>query len=177
MENDEGGGGRAGRLGAYLADLASVLGDARRFAAMVSYCTGLLLPSERKSVEPIAALTAPKRTAAQHQSLLHFVGQGDWSDNAVMERIQAYTIPRIEAHGAISAWIVDDTGFPKKVSIRSVSHGNIADNSASRTIVRSQFRCRSPTITRVYRSSIDCTCRNRGPMTMHGGRKRACPKI
>jgi len=114
MENDEGGSGRAGRLGAYLADLGSVLCDARRFAAMVSYCTGLLLPSERKSVEPIAALTAPKRTAAQHQSLLHFVGQGDWSDDAVLERVQAYTIPRIEAHGAISAWIVDDTGFPKK---------------------------------------------------------------
>src|SRR5262245_61511391 len=94
---------RSRRLAAYLANLASVLGDGRRFAAMVSYCTGLLLPSERKSVEPIAALTAPKRTAAQHQSLLHFVGQGDWSDTAVMERIQAYTIPRIEAHGAILA--------------------------------------------------------------------------
>jgi len=81
---------------------------------MVSYCTGLLLPSERKSVEPMAALTAPTRTAAQHQSLLHFVGQGDWSDEAVMERIRAHAIPPIEAHGAISAWIVDDTGFPKK---------------------------------------------------------------
>jgi SRSO17 transposase len=149
MENDEGGGGRAGRLAAYLADLASVLGDARRFAAMVSYCTGLLLPSERKSVEPIAALTAPKRTAALHQSSLHFVGQGDWSDDAVMERIRAYTMPRMEAHGAISAWIVDDTGFPKKASTRSASHRNIADNWASRTIVRSQFHCRLPMITRV----------------------------
>jgi SRSO17 transposase len=114
MENDEGGGGRAGRFAAYLADLASVLGDARRIAAMISYCTGLLLPSERKSVEPIAALTAPARTAAQHQSLLHFVGQGDWSDGAVMERIRAYAVPKIEVHGAISAWIIDDTGFPKK---------------------------------------------------------------
>jgi SRSO17 transposase len=114
MENDDGGGSRAGRFTAFLGDLASVLGDARRCAAMFSYCTGLLLPSERKSVEPIAALTAPRRTAAQHQSLLHFVGQGDWSDDAVMERIRAYTIPRIEAHGAISAWIIDDTGFPKK---------------------------------------------------------------
>jgi SRSO17 transposase len=114
MEDEESGGGRAGRFAAYLADLASVLGDARRYAAMISYCTGLLLPSERKSVEPIAALTAPARTAAQHQSLLHFVGQGDWSDDAVIERIRTYTIPRIEAHGAISAWIVDDTGFPKK---------------------------------------------------------------
>ena len=114
MGKDEGGGGRAERFAAYLADLASVLGDGRRIAAMISYCTGLLLPSERKSVEPIAALTAPARTAAQHQSLLHFVGQGDWSDAAVMERIRAHAIPNIEVHGAISAWIVDDTGFPKK---------------------------------------------------------------
>jgi SRSO17 transposase len=114
MGNDDGGGGRAGRFAAYLADLAGVLGDARRCGAMISYCTGLLLPSERKSVETMAALTAPTRTAAQHQSLLHFVGQGDWSDDAVMERIRAYTIPHIETHGAISAWIIDDTGFPKK---------------------------------------------------------------
>jgi SRSO17 transposase len=64
----------------YLVHLAGVLGDPRRYAAMVSYCTGLLLPSERKSVEPMAAVTAPMRTAAQHQSLLYFVGQGDWSD-------------------------------------------------------------------------------------------------
>ena len=113
MQNDDWG-GRARRFAAYLADLASVLGDPRRYAAMINYCTGLLLPSERKSVEPIAAVTAPTRTAAQHQSLLHFVGQGDWSDKAVLERIRAYTIPHIETHGAISAWIIDDTSFPKK---------------------------------------------------------------
>lgn len=107
-------GGRAERLAAYLADLASVLGDARRNGPMISYCTGLLLPADRKSVEPMAAMTAPTRTAAQHQSMLHFVGQGDWSDQAVMGRIRAHAIPRITAHGAISAWIIDDTGFPKK---------------------------------------------------------------
>ena len=113
MRNDDHG-GRAKRFAAYLADLASVLGDPRRYAAMINYCTGLLLPSERKSVEPIAAVTAPNRTAAQHQSLLHFVGQGDWSDEAVLERIRGYTIPYIETNGAISAWIIDDTSFPKK---------------------------------------------------------------
>src|SRR6516164_8883073 len=104
QNNDRGGRGR--RFAAYLADLASVLGDPRRFAAMVNYCTGLLLPAERKSVEPMVAVTAPTRTAAQHQSLLHFVGQGDWSDDAVLERVRSYTIPHIEMHGAISAWII-----------------------------------------------------------------------
>lgn len=106
--------GRAGRFAAYVGDLASVLGDARRMAPLLSYCTGLLLPAERKSVEPMAAMTAPTRTGAQHQSMLHFVGQGDWSDAAVLERIRAHALPRMQTHGAISAWIIDDTAFPKK---------------------------------------------------------------
>ena len=113
MDHDNGD-SRTTRFAAYLGDLASVLGDGRRVGPLTSYCTGLLLPAERKSVEPMAALTAPDRTPAQHQSMLHFVGQGDWSDAAVLERIRAHVLPRIQARGAISAWIIDDTGFPKK---------------------------------------------------------------
>ena len=52
-----------------------MIGHADRVGPLRDYCTGLLLPGERKSVEPMAAQTAPARTAAQHQSLLHFVGQ------------------------------------------------------------------------------------------------------
>jgi SRSO17 transposase len=107
-------GARAERFAAYIDELAAVLGDPRRRGPMSSYCTGLLMPADRKSVEPMAALTAPERTAAQHQSLLHFVGIGDWSDDAVMGKVRDHVVPRIEMHGAISAWIVDDTGFPKK---------------------------------------------------------------
>ncbi len=113
MDQDDSG-ARAERFAAYLADLAGVLGDARRHGPLTSYCTGLLMPADRKSVEPMAALTAPERTAAQHQSMLHFVGQGDWSDDAVLQQIRAHVVPAISSHGAISAWIVDDTGFPKK---------------------------------------------------------------
>ncbi len=75
---------------------------------------GLMLPAERKSVEPMAAMTAPTRTAAQHQSLLHFVGQAPWSDQAVLDKVREMVLPSIERHGAIEAWIIDDTGFPKK---------------------------------------------------------------
>ena len=107
-------GARAERFVAYVDDLASVLGDPRRHGPMASYCTGLLMPADRKSVEPMAAMTAPERTAAQHQSLLHFVGKGEWSDHAVMAKVRAHVVPQIETHGAISAWIIDDTGFPKK---------------------------------------------------------------
>jgi SRSO17 transposase len=113
MEQDASG-ARAERFAAYIDDLAGVVGDRRRHRAMSSYCTGLLMPADRKSVEPMAAVTAPERTAAQHQSLLHFVGQGDWSDADVLAKVREHVVPRIEAHGAISAWIVDDTGFPKK---------------------------------------------------------------
>ena len=105
---------RAERFAAYIREIASVLGDPRRHGPMTSYCTGLLMPADRKSVEPMAAMTAPERTAAQHQSLLHFVGQGDWSDEAVLAKVREQVVPKIETHGAVLAWIIDDTGFPKK---------------------------------------------------------------
>jgi len=62
------------RFAAFIDALASVIGHADRAAPLRDYCTGLLMPAERKSVEPMAAVTAPSRVAAQHQSLLHFVG-------------------------------------------------------------------------------------------------------
>lgn len=67
-----------------------------------------------QSVEPMAAITAPDRTAAQHQSLLHFVPQGDWSDQQVLAKVRELVLPSSERHGEIEAWIIDDTGFPKK---------------------------------------------------------------
>jgi SRSO17 transposase len=46
--------------------------------------------------------------------LLHFVGQGDWSDQQVLAKVREMVLPDIERHGPIEAWIIDDTGFPKK---------------------------------------------------------------
>jgi SRSO17 transposase len=73
-----------------------------------------MLPLERKSVEPMAAKTAPARTSAKHQSLLHFVGQGQWSDEKLLAKVRELVLPGIERHGAIRAWIFDDTSFPKQ---------------------------------------------------------------
>jgi SRSO17 transposase len=101
------------RFSAYLDGLSSVIGRVSRVGPLRDYCTGLLLPGGRKSVEPIAAVTAPARVAAQHQSLLHFVAQGGWSDAAVLAKVREMVLPKIERHGAIAAWIIDDTGFPK----------------------------------------------------------------
>lgn len=91
-----------------------VIGHADRARPLRDYCLGLMMPCERKSVEPMAAVTAPERTAAQHQSLLHFVGEGRWSDEMVLAKVREMVLPEIERHGPIEAWIIDDTGFPKK---------------------------------------------------------------
>src|SRR5215213_4784955 len=105
---------RLERFGAYVEALAEVIGHADRMEPLRDYCRGLLLPGERKSVEPIAAVTAPARVSAKPQSLLHFVANAPWSDERVLSRIQELTLPLIEGSGAIEAWIIDDTGFPKK---------------------------------------------------------------
>src|SRR5271166_2562316 len=102
------------RFSAYVEGLMSVIGHADRAKPLRDYCVGLLMPCARKSVEPMAAITAPERTAAQHQSLLHFVGEGRWSDAKVLAKVREMVLPRIERHGPIEAWIIDDTGFPKQ---------------------------------------------------------------
>jgi SRSO17 transposase len=101
-------------FGKYLAGLTLVIGHSDRANPLRDYCVGLMMPVERKSVEPMAAVTAPERTAAQHQSLLHFVGQAPWSDGKVLAKVREMVLPAMERHGAIEAWIIDDTGFPKK---------------------------------------------------------------
>jgi SRSO17 transposase len=103
----------AARFAAYVQGLSSVLGHADRNGPLRDYCTGLILPGERKSVEPMAARTAPARTAAQHQSLLHFVGVATWSDEKVLAKVRELVLPAIEKDGPIEAWIIDDTGLPK----------------------------------------------------------------
>ncbi len=102
------------RFERYVEALASVIGHADRAGPLRDYCTGLLLPCARKSVEPMAAALEPERTAAKHQSLLHFVGQAAWSDEKVLAKTRALTLPAMTRSGPIRAWIVDDTAFPKK---------------------------------------------------------------
>src|ERR1700676_1962521 len=104
----------ASRFEAYVEGLVSVIGHADRARPLRDYCVGLMMPCERKSVEPMAAVTAPERTAAQYQSLLHFVGEGGWSDEKVLAKVREMVLPQIEREGPIQAWIIDDTGFPKK---------------------------------------------------------------
>ncbi|HEV2378417.1 MAG TPA: IS701 family transposase [Terriglobia bacterium] len=94
--------------------LAQAAEHADRKIPLKNYCTGLLLPGERKSVEPMAARLAPGNVRRLHQSLHHLVADAPWSDEAMLRQVRSYVLPAMEKKGPVVAWIVDDTGFPKK---------------------------------------------------------------
>lgn len=101
-----------GEFDAYLERLCGVLGHADRNAGLVDYCRGLMLPIERKSVEPLAAHTDPLHVRSKHQSLHHFVADSDWSDKAVLGEIRDWVVPTLGLEDGCY-WIVDDSGHPK----------------------------------------------------------------
>ena len=102
------------RFTAYLDAVVAVLGHASRTAAARAYCTGLLLPGERKSIEPMAARLAPGRVQAKHQPLHHVVAKAEWDDAALLRAVREQALPAIEQHGPVCYWMVDDTAFPKQ---------------------------------------------------------------
>src|SRR5919205_1255779 len=102
------------RFDDYVERLGDVLGHADRRRPLRAYCTGLLLPGERKSVEPMAARVDPLRVGAAHQSLHHLVAKAAWDDAALLEAVRDHVLPAMLERGPIRAWPVDDTGLPKK---------------------------------------------------------------
>jgi SRSO17 transposase len=72
------------------------------------YLRGLLLPGERKSIEPLAERVAP----GHKQELRHFVSESEWDDEA----IEAVLLEKADAMvgGPDSVLIIDDTALPKK---------------------------------------------------------------
>jgi SRSO17 transposase len=104
----------ADRFAAYVGELASVIGHADRVVPLRDYCTGLLATEGRRSVEPMAAMTSPSEASVQHQRLLHFVNQGEWSDAPVLAKVRALVVPTIARREPIKAWIIDDTSYPKQ---------------------------------------------------------------
>jgi SRSO17 transposase len=107
-------GTRQQRLTRYLHRLAEAAGHADRAVPLKLYCTGLLLPGERKSIEPMAARLAPDNVRRMHQSLHHVVADAAWSDEALLGCVRDYALAAMTKSGAVVAWIVDDTGLPKK---------------------------------------------------------------
>src|SRR4051794_16696224 len=102
------------RLDDYVERLGETIGHADRRGPLRAHATGLLLPGERKSIEPMAARVDPARVGAAHQSLHHFVAKAAWDDAGLLRAVRDYALPAMMEHGPIRAWLVDDTGLPKK---------------------------------------------------------------
>src|SRR6202011_2366838 len=101
----------ASRFVAFVEELTSVIGHADRARPLRDYCAGLLVSEGRRSVDPIAAHTAPAKVSVQHQKLLHFVADAPWSDEAGLANVCEMVLPAIERNGPIEVWIIDDTSF------------------------------------------------------------------
>src|SRR6476620_10291698 len=102
------------RFDSYLDRLAEAVGHADRRGPLEAYLTGLLLPGERKSVEPMAAKVKPRQVSRAHQSMHHFVANAAWDDRAVLAAARDHALAQMERHAPVGAWVVDDTGLPKK---------------------------------------------------------------
>lgn len=102
------------RFDRYVDRLAQAVGHADRRAPLEAYLTGLLLPGERKSVEPMAAKVDPRHVSRAHQSLHHFVANAPWEAHEVLAVARDYALAQLERHAPVGAWVVDDTGLPKK---------------------------------------------------------------
>ena len=114
MANELAPGPQQKRFAAYIEGLAEAAGHADRQMPLKNYCTGLLLPGERKSVEPMAARLGGANVRRMHQSLHHLVADAPWNDEAVLNRCLETVVPAMLRRDSVVAWVVDDTGFPRK---------------------------------------------------------------
>ncbi len=164
------------RLAAYLDSLAQAAGHADRNEPLKGYCKGLLLPLKRKSVEPMAARLAPHNVRRTHQSLHHLVADSPWSDQALLAQVRAWTLPLMKKRGPLVAWVVDDTGIPKKgrhsVGVARQYCGQLGKQencqvAVSRSAASGATVCRSPGAS---------ACPRVGRAIASGGAKPACPR-
>src|SRR5437867_8446088 len=105
---------RAQRFHAYVERLSTALGHRDRHGPLRAYVTGLCLPGDRKSIEPMAARVDPRHARSRHQSMHHFIADAPWEAAAVLRIAREWVLEPMAQHGPMAAWIVDDTAFPKK---------------------------------------------------------------
>jgi SRSO17 transposase len=113
--------GSEARFAGYVEGLGVVLGHADRQQPMHDYCLGLLMPIARKSVEPGGGDGAGggRREASIIASFCRqraVVGRRHAGPEPALAKagVGELVLPAIERSGPVEAWIIDDTGFPKK---------------------------------------------------------------
>src|SRR5438477_11114935 len=90
---------RTQRFDAYVERLATALGHRDRHEPLRAYVTGLCLPGDRKSIEPMAARVDPRHVRARHQSMHHFVAAAPWDAAAVLRVARAWVLGPMARHG------------------------------------------------------------------------------
>ena len=102
------------RFERYAGVMVKALGHADRAQPARWYLRGLMLPGQRKSVEPMAARVHPEDVRSAHQSMHHLVADSEWSDTALLAAVAREVVPVLSQAGAAPCfWIIDDTGFRK----------------------------------------------------------------
>ena len=139
------------RFQEYVEDLGTVVGNDARRRGLSDYMTGLLLPGERKSLEPIAERLESGNVSRRHQSIQHFVSEASWKDGPVRERVLGRVVPAMQKRGTIEHWIVDDTTLLKSGRHGvAIQYSGLVGTTASRwSACRWRPRpsaCRSPAI-------------------------------
>ena len=143
------------RLQVYLDGPTEAAGHADRVVPIENYTKGLMLPIERKSVKPMAARLAPGNERQMHQSLHHIVADAAWSDDALLNQVRNQVLPVMTRRHALAAWIVDDTGFPKKgthsVGVTRHSRGQLGKQDNCRVAVSVSLATEEASIPAAYR--------------------------
>jgi SRSO17 transposase len=157
----------------YLDGIVAALGHGGRAEPARAYCTGLLLPGARKSIEPMAARLEPTRVQAAHQSLHHVVAQAEWNDEAVLAAVRERVLPAIERQGPIRYGIVDDTSFPKQgthsVGVARQYCGQLGKQDNCQVAVTLSVANEEASL------PIGCTCRRNGRTIRRAAPRPACP--
>jgi SRSO17 transposase len=90
----------------FIEPLVAEIGRSERRESAALYVQGLLMPGQRKSIEPMA-----ERLRVDSQKLQQFISDSPWQDRQVWQAIRREVIPVVEP---LQAWVVDETGWLKQ---------------------------------------------------------------
>jgi SRSO17 transposase len=154
------------RLDTYIERLSGSLGHADRVFPFRSYMIGTMLPGKRKSIEPMSARLDPENVPVLRQKLQHFISESPWHDDAVLARVREEVIPLMQEREPIQAWIVDDSGMPKKGKLSvGVAHqycGQLGKQANCQVAVSVSMQI----LLQACRSHTSSICRNSGLRTI-----------
>lgn len=124
----------------------------------------------------MAARLAPDNVRRMHQSLHHLVADAPWSDEAMLERVRGYALSAMCKQEPVAAWIVDDTGFPKKgkesVGVAHQYCGQLGKQENCRVAVSLSVSTGTLSLPVAYRLYLPESSAKDGPR----GKRRAFPK-